>query len=321
MIAPTNSKGPIFILGILGRSGTNYLSHLLDLHPDCELLTALPEDWLLAESHHLASFIRAVHRNWAGHQDWGLDPDLDRALYRGIGQGLLSFFKTNQVDKGKRFITKTPSMAGLTNFFALFPNAYLLINVRDGRDIVESAWHSVGTHLDRIARWWADSARIFEEFDRANKDTGRRYCIVRYEDLVLDLEVELSRVLEFLDLDVKTFPFSEVRDLPVYGSSAIKSDQGGWKWRIADKPENFNPIKRWENWTRKQHERFNWIAGKALPIFDYQTVTYTDKRLVWTVYNLVRDFIEAWRVLKMPQGRRRTKNRFNAWISSRRGIN
>lgn len=322
MTKPANAKGPIFILGILGRSGTNYVSHLLDLHPDCTLLTALPEDWLLAESRNLDSFVQAVLKDWNGHPEWNMEPDINLALYRGVGQGLLAFLEDNQKDKNKRLVTKTPSITGLSNFFKLFPNAYLLINVRDGRDVAESAWKSVGTNPDRIARWWAESAELIAEFDRANRDSGLNYCIVRYEDLIADLENELTRVLKCLDLDVLTYPFQSTRVLPIYGSSSIKSGQEGWEWRIADKPVGFNPIKRWEGWSRKQHERFNWIAGKALPIFNYQAVEFSDRRLYWTIYNLARDFVEFWGMLKTPKGRKRVRNHLRkAWKKIWRGKN
>ena len=50
--SPANAEPadvPIFILGIMPRSGTHFLANLLCLHPDCTK-SALPEDLLVSES-------------------------------------------------------------------------------------------------------------------------------------------------------------------------------------------------------------------------------------------------------------------------------
>jgi hypothetical protein len=50
---------PIFIHGVLPRSGTNFLWHLLLLHPDCApAVLPVYEDLFLEHSDHLVAFAR-----------------------------------------------------------------------------------------------------------------------------------------------------------------------------------------------------------------------------------------------------------------------
>ena len=49
MATDKTTRAPIFVHGILGRSGTNYLTEMLALHPACAV-SRIPEDWLLAKS-------------------------------------------------------------------------------------------------------------------------------------------------------------------------------------------------------------------------------------------------------------------------------
>lgn len=56
---------PIFIHGILPRSGTNFLWDLLRLHPDCApARVPVDEDWFLAHSDHLVHFVDDVGAAW-----------------------------------------------------------------------------------------------------------------------------------------------------------------------------------------------------------------------------------------------------------------
>ena len=280
----------IFVLGILGRCGTNYLSHLIGLHPHCNLITSIPEDWLLSESHFLLKYTQAIYRNWIDHKDWEIRPQAESQLYQALGDGLLSFLRENlQLENSTKLVTKTPSVKNLSNFFSLFPDAHLLLLVRDGRDIAESIAHSAGIHRDRVARWWALAAREILEFERMNSDKSQQYKIIRFEDLVLNLHNELDAIIDFVGLDKQIYPFEDAHNLPVYGTSMYTNEMDEWEWKIIQKPENFNPTHRWSGWNRKQHERFNWIAGNLLAEFGYQAVHYPGLRANKFLYNTLID--------------------------------
>jgi len=284
---------PIFVLGILGRSGTNYLSNLIGLHPDCELITSIPEDWLLAESHLMVQYTQAVYRNWIDHKDWEICAQSEPQLFQALGNGLISFLKENlQLDNGKKLVTKTPSVKNLSNFFTLFPDAHLLILVRDGRDIAESIAHSVGIHRDQVTRWWAWAAREILAFERTNRNKSQQYRIIRFEDLVLNPHKELDAIIDFVGLDKQIYPFEDSHNLPVYGTSMYMNEMDEWEWKVIQKPENFIPMQRWSCWSRKKHERFNWIAGDLLAEFGYQAVQYPGVRASKFLYNTLIDGIQ-----------------------------
>ena len=59
---------PIFILGISQRSGTNFLFNLLGLHPDCERVGPIWENFLLNDAQLLVDYADAVYRRWSA--DW-----------------------------------------------------------------------------------------------------------------------------------------------------------------------------------------------------------------------------------------------------------
>ena len=55
---------PIFILGIMHRSGTNLLQDLLCLHPDCEPGGIIGEDGLIAKADPLIEYVNYLYKFW-----------------------------------------------------------------------------------------------------------------------------------------------------------------------------------------------------------------------------------------------------------------
>lgn len=282
MTIPAPCPNSIFILGISQRSGTNFLYNLVCLHPDC--VGSVPwEDFLVHYSDLLGKYVDSVSSHWL--PAWDVRGD---SLYQYLGSGLLSFL-TAQAG-GKRLVTKTPSVHNLSYFFKLFPQAYLLILVRDGRAVVESGVKSFGWDYETAMRAWAEAARVILDFDQANKNSSLRYLIVRYEDICNNCEGELRRVLAFLDLSVKTYDFEAAVHLPIRGSSELKAQgEKTTHWHPVEKTSAFTPLQRWSHWSRSLHERFNWIAGQYLVQFGYEEKRYPANRLLWTVWNRILD--------------------------------
>jgi hypothetical protein len=83
----SSTANPIFIHGILPRSGTNYLWDLLLLHPDASPpVVPVREDLFLNHSDHLIAFTSAVQSSW--DPAWGtFGPDLTARLHHEIGKG------------------------------------------------------------------------------------------------------------------------------------------------------------------------------------------------------------------------------------------
>ena len=196
------------------RSGTNFLWHLLLLHPDCAPAVApVYEDLFLEHSDHLVAFARSVRAAWDPR--WGDFDDLPARLTASLGDGLVSFLRE---DRGRRLVTKSPSVHRLERFFALFPTARLLVLVRDGRAVTRSAMETFGWGFERAARAWAQGADEIRRFRETYGDAHpERWRLVRYEALVEDLDVELPEVLRFLELDLDRYDMGAARTLPVRG--------------------------------------------------------------------------------------------------------
>ena len=279
--------GPIFIHGILPRSGTNFLWDLLLLHPDCgRAREPVNEDLFLEHSDPLVRFVEDVRASW--DPIWGtFGPDLPDRLCESLGEGLLSFLWT---DRERRLVTKSPSVAHLDRFFAFFPRARLLILVRDGRSVAQSAMDTFGWNFDRACRAWAEAAHTIRRFQQVESASAERWRLVRYEDLVDDTERQLRTLFEFLGLDAARYDYSAARNLPVRGSSAFGRQGNNVHWEVVPKNESFAPKERWRSWSVHQLERFDWLAGERLVEFGYAA-----SRRRFTMIGSFRHTLRDWR--------------------------
>jgi protein-tyrosine sulfotransferase len=258
---------PIFIHGVLPRSGTNFLWDLLLLHPDCApAVEPVHEDLFLEYSDHLVAFARSVEAAWDPR--WGDFDDLPARLAASLGDGLVSFLWR---DRGRRLVTKSPSVRRLDRFFAFFPTARLLVLVRDGRAVTMSAMETFGWGFERAARAWDQGADEIRRFRETYGDAHpERWRLVRYEALVEDLDVELPEVLRFLELDLDRYDMGAARALPVRGSSWFFGEGGSTvHWEPVEKDPDFRPTERWRSWTPERLERFEWLAGDGLRYLGY----------------------------------------------------
>jgi len=258
----------IFVLGVMPRSGTNYLYDLLALHPDCGPARApIWEDFFLQHADLLMAYTAAVRRRW--DPDWGSpSDDLPDRLHEALGDGLVSFLCDS---RGGRLLTKTPSVRNIDRFFTLFPRARLLVLLRDGRSVVQSCMSTFGLDFDTAARRWARAADEVRRFDERHRDRGLAYRLVRYEELLDDLEESLAGILDFLDLDRHAFDFEAAARLPVRGSSVHRgAGRTAVHWKPVERDASFDPRARWRAWPPALHQRFDWIAGGQLRHFGYE---------------------------------------------------
>ncbi len=260
--------GPIFIHGILPRSGTNFLWDLLLLHPDCAgPVEPVREDGFLERSDDLVNFAASVQSAW--DPNWGtFGSELPGRLHASLGAGLLSFLS---VDPSRRLVVKNPSVRHLDRLFDFFPEARLLILVRDGRSVAQSCMATFGWSFERAVHAWADGADAIQKFRTTHSALTDRWQLVRYEDIVDDLDNRLPSILEFLDLDLNGYDMSAARNLPVRGSSAFfGAGRSSVSWDPVQKDDTFAPKERWRAWPAPWLERFEWIAGRQLRAFGYE---------------------------------------------------
>lgn len=265
---------PIFILGIMPRSGTNFLMDLLCLHPHCQMPSyPFDEDYFTHNAELLVKYAKAVYNNLRRQGKRSVDAQIKSVLLQSMANGLLSHLQS-RIDGEKRLITKTPSVRNLKHFFKLFPSARLAIIVRDGRSVVESSVKSFGWSYENAMQLWVYAARNILRFQKTYKNSDYKYLIVKYEDLCNNLEDKLNEVLAFLDLETDVYNFEAAYNLPVRGSSVLRGNADKVTWKPLEKPQDFHSLPRWTNWDRNLHERFNWIAGDCMTAFGYEIQTY-----------------------------------------------
>lgn len=264
----TSSKtDPVFIIGVLNRSGTNFLSDTLLTVSDFEM-PILKEDYVLEHSSLLIQYGNESKHRWKKR----LGENESKLIYYYLGQGLLNFLRYGCNRNDSRLLVKTPRSYGINNFFDLFPNGKLLIMVRDGRDTVESATKSFtyASHHYWIKQW-KTGAQIALDFmkNTHKKEEGRGWLLIKYEDLFLEPEKTVPNILSFLDIPPKKFDWKHFQNLPLRGSSTVRGNKQNLHWQPVEKPKNFNPIGKWQNWFWWQKFQFKKIAGKELIEFGY----------------------------------------------------
>jgi protein-tyrosine sulfotransferase len=272
-------RDPIFILGIMQRSGTNWLRDLLLCHQDC-YAARIQEDFLVANSHLLLRFGSSLYGTWP--QNWKAETRVgpQERLHRILGEALLAFIGDGMAPSGSgdgvpssaRLVTKTPSVTNVEHLLTFFPNARVILLVRDGRAVVESIVQGFNWDYETGIRRWDSAAREILKFRAAGGPALERSAVVRYEDLYTATESELRRLLTFLDLDPARFDFQRALSLPVRGSSVFGQERGGSDSNQPEEAEEFSPLARAAHWSRWRHERFNRIAGESLESFGYERI-------------------------------------------------
>jgi len=276
-----SKQHPIFIKGILQRSGTNYLNNLILLHQDVKPPGLVWEDFFLAQGDLLASYIESVQRHWPPKWAKDIESELGpKALLGFMGKGIIDFMEAqyrNGLAKGiypapdqtpVSLVTATPSVRNLHLLFDFFPKAAPIIIVRDGRALVESGVRSFGWDYDEAMHMWATGAQRIQDFCQNPKHEGK-YLLVRYEDLYTRTKEEMDRVINFLGLDRSRYNFQAVQNLGVTGSSELVQTEGSLHWKSIDKPAGFNPLARASEWSPNLRSRFEWIAGEQMRALGY----------------------------------------------------
>ncbi len=286
------ARAPIFILGIMPRSGTNFLHRLLCQHPDCGAINTTPvrEDYMTHHVNWLSRYVSRLRWQW-GH--WGADEAFVAPLATHVGKGLSNFLGT--LSDASRIVTKTPSVTNIKSFFDYFPHAYLIIIVRDGRSVVTSGMSGFGWNFETASRQWGKAARQILDFSKKHADLADRFKIVRYEQLNADTMDVLKEVLEFLKLDVDRFDFEAALETPIFGSSFLKKEGDQVTWQPQEKKKDFNTGERWSKWSSGRHNRFNWIARKELEALGYQAIGKSSTGFSALGHSLRDLMYHAWR--------------------------
>ncbi|MEL7005270.1 MAG: sulfotransferase, partial [Bacteroidota bacterium] len=236
--ALNNSVPLVYVVSPTQRSGTNFLSHIMGHHPDLQFPKGdnLPnEQCLYTYSDELEAYVEKTVTTW-GKWIQGGNTQADRhskGLMQSIGQGILRYF-VSFIEPDKTLLFKTPDAGNLKNILHLFPQAKVVILIRDGRDTMESfskSWGGTGA-FEKMCERWAQRAQLILDFKRQADESGLadNYYEVRYDQLNDNTASEMEKIFKFLNMDPEKYPWDELNDMPVLGSSAYKTESGKVHW-------------------------------------------------------------------------------------------
>ena len=278
-----------FIVGF-GKSGTTWLQHALDGHPDIscrgeghffsELLPRV-RDALVDYSKNIAFRNSTMGETAAGY------PLLQEKHLRFILASVMGLLLHEQT--GGRPVKwigeKTPAnidfMVQIRENF--FPRAHFIHIIRDGRDATVSAWYHALKINERVtldkhqnfqnfvgfaAEHWQGKILKAREFAEAHPAA---YCEIRYERLHADFDGELAKVLEFLAVDAGPKVMLACREAGAFGRLS-----GGRERGEEDRDAFFRKgiVGDWRNTFDAECERiFTKIAGGLLEELEYNDTT------------------------------------------------
>jgi len=195
--APSAEESPIFVVGF-PRSGTTLLETMLDAHPQ---LSCMDERSFV---HEIVEQMR--ERGFEYPRDLG---KLDDATCNALREHYWKQVRErSQAEAGKRLVDKNPlSMTRLPLIHRLFPNAKIILALRDPRDVVLSnymqifrapAYARMCERLESTAQGYAVAFAAWNAFARVFK---LDLLQTRHEDVVDDVDGFSRRLCEFLGLE------------------------------------------------------------------------------------------------------------------------
>ena len=248
-------KLPILVLGLMPRTGTNFLARLLATHGDCTAPTTLYEDFLVRGLPQLQNYTKAVSDCWQPH--WPSHGRIDD-LNRTLGGALIRFLQEDAREPDKRPIFKSPSVVGIELLDRFMPELDVIIVLRQGPATIESGMRSFGWDFETACRRWGVAVETVLTVSQRRRAQGLPpFGLVRYEDLATDTEGEVRKVLDHVGLDAAGFDFSRLADFPVFGSSQEKD----LHWKPVAVSADFDPLARAARWPARTFERFDRLSG------------------------------------------------------------
>lgn len=289
------NDGPIFIRG-LSRSGGTLLVTMLDAHPDIAMSYELYPNLLVADDGGEVSLDRIIKvlssaKNLKkatkeiadrGLRTFtlrcgrgGLDIDDIVALldsHRGSGynflnaEGRIKFIEScckrkMKREQKKRWGLKCTSV--YDDYISVFPDAYFLNMIRDGRDVLASQLNtgSFNTTPEKLGHSWSNTIATFRKLMK--RDNVNAYEVI-YEKLVSEPRVELQKICKFLNVKfVESMLEYYKKDLTIYNTNHLSLK------RISKPVDNIS-VGRWQTELAKESvESFCSVAGELMIEYGY----------------------------------------------------
>jgi hypothetical protein len=160
-------------------------------------------------------------------------------------------------------------------FRTIFPKDYLVLILRDGRDVVTSSLKTFRKGILRrgfsdYCREWNYATRAILKYDAHGCAVHPRTVVVKYESLLQNPEERMREVLQKFGLSADRYDFKNLREMAVRGSSDLVERGGAAHWKPVKRTSTFNPVGRWKGWSEGQKRRFKAIAGETLIAAGYE---------------------------------------------------
>lgn len=278
-LPPENEKKPISQVHCLSptqRGGSHYLENLLRLHPGLHVPdhTGRPHEYFFQNAGdllvHYSTYTTGYWKEWITLEE---DRQLRaRQMLAGFGEALESGLRLQGEDRP--VVLRTPDTKGIGNSFLLFPGSLVLLLIRDGRDTAESflrSWGSESIFASFCQRWASRVNEAMDFYDLVQLTCWKdRMLLVRYEDLCQMTEQTMKEINTGIGLDDRTYPYSEVTSVSVLGSSVARGGRKDVHWEDVPRPEDFQPVGKWQMWSAERKDIFKQHAGKALIRLGYE---------------------------------------------------
>jgi len=214
----------------------------------------------MENAHLLLEYAEKTCIRWKG-LTWVEKPEVWRdTLIRHLTGSILDLL-TAQIANGKRILVKTTAAKNINTIFKLFPEAKVVILVRDGRDEVDSAMQLSPHEAYRLwIEQWAEGARSVRNFMQASAGLrGKSWDLVWYEELVEEPGAMVSSLLRFLQMDADTFDWGRIQYTP----------RARHQWDKDQGARNETQKCAWRKWGWYRKRVFKRIAGEELIKFGY----------------------------------------------------
>lgn len=190
-------ESPVFLVGF-PRSGTTLLEQILDSHPRLQTLDERPTVGVM-----LNAYENIVARR----------PEAATALTGAELKALRDCYfqeagKYVKHEPGRTLVDKFPlNLINAYHIWRVFPDARFILAIRHPCDVCLSCFMqnfalneamTAFTSLESTAATYAAVMNLWQEF---TQHLPLRYHMIRYEDLVENMEGEAHRLLEFLDIE------------------------------------------------------------------------------------------------------------------------
>jgi hypothetical protein len=289
-----------FIVGC-PRSGTTMVQQALNRHSQ----VVIPP-----ETKFFFSFLGHSRKGQACHvrrlnTDLGIDLPTPKARVHATDEGRAFYedMARRYVGRlGKEGVTcfgeKTPEHTGhLPRIRQLFPDAKVLVLVRDGRDVAlslsKTPWASPNLYVNFLV--WLYYSWVLRQ---ARAEAGSNLCFARYEDVVAAPEKEMSRILQFLEL-----PYESAVTQGWGNREGIPEREYAWKEKALEKitTERVHAFQR--ELDDRQIAVLERLGRDALPAQGYELLTEGNAPLslgfLWNLLSALSGFVcrLPWRSL------------------------